>query len=67
MTNSMDCIVPGCDVAFTNLEWINADLRVDPFIRLLPTLRNSPKFVCPRSVSLIAAYSLSNLDLGGMP
>ena len=67
MINSVDYIVPGCDATFTNLKRISADIKVDLSIGLLQTLRNSPKFVCPRSISLISTYSSSNLDFGGMP
>ena len=67
MINLADCTVPRCDTAFTFLEQINVDLGVDLSIGLLQTLRNSPKSVCPRLVSLISAYSFSNLDFGGTP
>ena len=67
MINSADCTVPGCDAAFTNPERISADVKVDLSIRLLHTLRNSPRSVCLRSVSLILAYSSCNQDFGVTP
>ena len=67
MINSADCTVPRCDAAFTNPEWISADIKVGLSIGLLDTLKNSPKSVCPRSVSLILVYSSCNRDFGVMP
>ena len=55
MIISDDCIDTRCDVAFTNIKWINEDTSIDVLVGLLKILRNSPKSVCPRSVSLFSA------------
>ena len=67
MINSADCTIPGCDATFTNLERIRADLKVGLSIGLLQTLRNSPKSMCLRFVSLISAYSSCNQDFRFTP
>lgn len=57
MINFADCTDMGCEAVFTNPELINEDTRDDLLIGLLQILRNSPRSVCPKSVSRISTWS----------
>ena len=63
----MDCTNICREATFTNPDQINVETIADLLVDLLQIVRNSPKLVCPKFVSLISKQSSWNLDFEGTP